>query len=108
MKKNTVAPIAKTNYRVLSVAKVKKLKTAIDKLPDQLNEMKQTVKSDEKEINTALKKISNELDSMSELGEMESLRLQMAMVRLSKMMSALSNILKNLSDTQQSIFRNMK
>lgn len=48
------------------------------------------------------------LDSMSEMGEMESLRLQMAMDRLSKMMSTLSNILKKLSDTAESIVQNLK
>lgn len=52
--------------------------------------------------------IKNDLDSMSEMGEMESLRLQMAMDRMSKMMSTLSNILKKISDTQQSIIQNLK
>lgn len=52
--------------------------------------------------------MKNDLDSMSEMGEMESLRLQMAMDRLSKMMSTLSNILKKISDTAQSITQNLK
>jgi hypothetical protein len=52
--------------------------------------------------------IRNKLDSMSELGEMESLRLQMAMDRRSKMMSTLSNMLKKMSDTSQSITQNLK
>jgi hypothetical protein len=50
----------------------------------------------------------HDLDSMSELGEMETLRLQMAMDRLSKMMSTLSNLLKKIADTNQSIVQNMK
>lgn len=50
----------------------------------------------------------SDLDSMSEMGETESLRLQMAMDRLSKMMSTLSNLLKKVSDTSQSITQNMK
>lgn len=45
---------------------------------------------------------------MSEMGEMESLRLQMAMDRMSKMMSTLSNLLKKISDTQNSIVQNLK
>jgi hypothetical protein len=45
---------------------------------------------------------------MSEMGEMESLRLQMGMDRLSKMMSTLSNILKKISDTANSIIQNLK
>ena len=48
------------------------------------------------------------IDSMSEVGEMESLRLQMAMDRMSKLMSTLSNILKKMSDTSESIVRNLK
>jgi hypothetical protein len=52
--------------------------------------------------------IKKDLDSMSEMGEMESLRLQMAMDRLSKMMSTLSNILKKISDTAESITQNLK
>lgn len=52
--------------------------------------------------------LKGKLDSMSEMGEMESLRLQMAMDRQSKMMSTLSNVLKKISDTGQSIIQNMK
>jgi hypothetical protein len=50
----------------------------------------------------------SQLDSMSEIGETESLRLQMAMDRLSKMMTTLSNVLKKISDTAQSITQNIK
>jgi hypothetical protein len=53
-------------------------------------------------------RLKTDLDSMSELGEMESLRLQMAMDRLSKMMSTLSNLLKKMSDTAESITKNIK
>ena len=52
--------------------------------------------------------VKNKLDSMSEMGEMESLRLQMAMDRLNKMMSTLSNLLKRISDTAESIVQNLK
>lgn len=52
--------------------------------------------------------IKNDLDSMSEMGEMQSLRLQMAMDRLSKMMSTLSNLLKKIEKTQDSIVQNLK
>lgn len=60
------------------------------------------------ELDATKDKIKSDLDSMSEMGEMESLRLQMAMDRMSKMMSTLSNILKKISDTQQSIIQNLK
>ncbi len=60
------------------------------------------------DINHAIDDVKQSLDSMSELGETESLRLQMAMDRLSKMMSTLSNILKKISDAEQSITQNLK
>jgi hypothetical protein len=59
-------------------------------------------------LDAAVDAIKESLDSMSELGETESLRLQMAMDRLSKLMSTLSNILKKISDTSQSITQNLK
>ena len=43
-----------------------------------------------------------------EMGEMESFRLQMAMDRLSKMMSTLSNLLKKIEDTADSLASNIK
>lgn len=52
--------------------------------------------------------VTKDLDSTSELGETESLRLQMAMDRLSKLMTTLSNLLKKISDTGQSIVQNLK
>ena len=59
-------------------------------------------------IDAQLDAIKQSLDSMSELGETESLRLQMAMDRMSKLMSTLSNILKKISDTSNSIVQNLK
>ena len=52
--------------------------------------------------------LQGKLDSMSEMGEMESLRLQMAMDRRSKLLTTLSNVLKKISDTDQSITQNLK
>lgn len=49
-----------------------------------------------------------ELDTLSEMGEMESLRLQLAMDRMSKLMSTVSNLLKKIHDTAQSITQNLK
>ncbi len=48
------------------------------------------------------------LDSMSEMSDVQALRLQMYMDRRSKAMSAISNLLKKISDTQQSIVQNWK
>lgn len=52
--------------------------------------------------------LKDDLDLMGELGEAESLRLQMAMDRMSRMMSMLSNTLKKIADTSQSIVQNLK
>jgi putative addiction module CopG family antidote len=52
--------------------------------------------------------MNNKLDSLSDMGEMASLRLQMAMDRLSKIRATLSNMLKKLGDTAQTITQNLK
>lgn len=59
-------------------------------------------------IDAALAKSKGDLDSMSEMGEMESLRLQIAMDRLSKLMSTMSNLVKKVSDTAQTITQNLE
>lgn len=61
-----------------------------------------------KKLDDATKDPKSDLDSMSEMGEMESLRLQAQMDRTSKMLSTLSNVLKKLSDSAQSITQNLK
>ena len=75
---------------------------------DSLKSVRTTVPVSQSEIDDVKNKAKNDLDSMSEMGEMESLRLQMAMDRMSKMMSTLSNLLKKISDTAQSITQNLK
>lgn len=48
------------------------------------------------------------LDGMSEMSEMTSLRLQMMMDRRSKFISTLSNIMKRISATQDTLVQNLK
>jgi Arc/MetJ-type ribon-helix-helix transcriptional regulator len=48
------------------------------------------------------------LDGMSEMTEMISLRLQMMMDRRSKLISTLSNIMKKISDAQNTLIQNLK
>jgi hypothetical protein len=52
--------------------------------------------------------LKGKLDSMNELSEMTSLRLQMMMDRRSKFITTLSNIMKKVSTTQESITQNLK
>lgn len=74
----------------------------------QLKQFSDSVSITKQEIDNLTASMKNDLDKMSDMGESESLRLQMAMDRLSKMMNTLSNILKKISDTSQSITQNMK
>ncbi|SRR6266536_1670541 len=64
--------------------------------------------SDADKLMLQLDNEKKKLDSMSEMGEMESLRLQMAMDRMSKMMSTLSNLIKKMDQTSDSIIQNLK
>lgn len=98
---------SKTN-KSLSSAKKRKLKSDVEKVLVQFDALKTTVSEATKELKPILEKASDKIDSLNEMGEMESLRLQMAMDRLSKMMTTLSNVMKKLSDTQQSIINNIK
>jgi hypothetical protein len=52
--------------------------------------------------------LQGELDGMNGMSEMTSLRLQMAVDRRSKLMITLSNVMKKMSDTQESIVENLK
>jgi hypothetical protein len=52
--------------------------------------------------------MSDKKDSLSDMSEMQQMRLQMAMDRRSKMVEALSNMMKKMSDTDNSIIKNMK
>jgi putative addiction module CopG family antidote len=52
--------------------------------------------------------LKGQLDSMGEMSELTSLLLQMAMDRRSKVISTLSNILKKISTTQETLVQNLK
>ncbi len=57
------------------------------------------------QLNHALK---DQLDSMNEISETESLRLQMMMDRRSKFITTLSNIMKKIETTEETITQNLK
>jgi putative addiction module CopG family antidote len=52
--------------------------------------------------------LRGQLDSLSEMSEMTSLRLQMAMDRRSKFIETLSNIMKKISTTADTLVQNLK
>jgi len=53
-------------------------------------------------------KMNDELDSMSETGTMQQMRLQMVMDRRAKLFEALSNIMKKMSATKETLNGNLK
>jgi hypothetical protein len=52
--------------------------------------------------------LQSQLDAMNEMSEMTSMRLQMGMDRRSKFVEALSNVMKKIDSTQETIVQNMK
>ncbi len=53
-------------------------------------------------------KLKGKLNGMNEMSEMTSLRLQMTMDRRSKFISTLSNMMKKISTTQDTLVQNIK
>jgi putative addiction module CopG family antidote len=60
------------------------------------------------QLKAILSNLQANLDSMNEISEIASLRLQMVMDRRSKLVSTLSNIMKKISVTEETIVQNMK
>jgi phenylalanyl-tRNA synthetase alpha subunit len=61
-----------------------------------------------RDLETLLEELKSRLDAMNEMSEEASLRLQMTMDRRSKFVSTLSNIMKKISDTQNTLVQNLK
>lgn len=60
------------------------------------------------DIDVMAGQMKSDLDAMSEMGEIQQLKLQSFMDRQNKLVSTLSNILKKISQTQESIIQNLK
>jgi predicted nucleic acid-binding Zn-ribbon protein len=103
-----IKPAMTSQLRVIPSAKTTIVRKDAVQLKLQLSQFQDSVTVLKKDIDNAVDQIKNKLDSKSEMGETESLRLQMAMDRMSKMMSTLSNLLKKISETSQSITQNLK
>jgi hypothetical protein len=63
--------------------------------------------TDNKQLQSIKDNLKDRLDSMNEMSEMTSLRLQMMMDRRSKFISTLSNIMKKISQTQDTLVQNL-
>jgi hypothetical protein len=59
-------------------------------------------------LKSLLDDLKGKLDGMNEMSEMTSLRLQMTMDRRSKFISTLSNIMKKVGTTQETLVQNIK
>ena len=59
-------------------------------------------------LKSLLDDLKGNLDGMNEMSEMTSLRLQMTMDRRSKFIETLSNIMKKISTTQETLVQNIK
>lgn len=82
------------------------MRAAIRDLHSEMN--RAANRSIRKELGDALKDIQGSLSDATELSELTTLRLQMMMDRRSKFISTLSNILKKLSSTQDTLVQNLK
>ncbi|MDP8983207.1 MAG: hypothetical protein M3O35_21745 [Acidobacteriota bacterium] len=61
-----------------------------------------------RQLETLVEDLKSSLDSMNEMSEETSMRLQMAVDRRSKFVAALSNIMKAIGDTQNTLVSNLK
>ncbi|MFN8264958.1 MAG: hypothetical protein U0T11_02740 [Chitinophagaceae bacterium] len=100
--------VNQAKVQMIPAAKMNFVKQRTITLQSQMITFRDSLTNSKVEIDRLLKEIKEQTDKMNEMNEMESLRLQMAMDRLSKIMSTLSNMLKKISETSQSITQNLK
>lgn len=60
------------------------------------------------QLDEAIARAQDNVDSLSELGESEGLKMQVAVDRMNKAMAALSNLMKQVDDTEASLLKNLK
>ena len=60
------------------------------------------------QLDEAIALAQGNVDSLSELSESESLKLQVAVDRMTKAMEALSNLMKQMNDTDATLLKNLK
>ncbi|MEN8118575.1 MAG: hypothetical protein ABFS16_16450 [Bacteroidota bacterium] len=75
---------------------------------EQSNLLEFHVLSEVAQIISDQDELESKLNNMNEMSEMTSLRLQMTMDRRSKFISTLSQIMKKISSTQDSLVQNIK
>jgi len=81
--------------------------TALKQIPNGGN-LRTGIISTVGDLRATPKTLTDKLDSMNEISEMTTLRLQMLMDRRSKFISTLSNIMKSISTTKDTVVGNLK
>jgi hypothetical protein len=95
--KSNVTPIQKTQTTKLQTAQTTtKVNTPINTKPSLT------------EVKTVQEEMRTKLDSMNELGQEQSTKMQLYMDRRTKANATLSNIMRKIAATQDSIIQNMK
>ena len=60
------------------------------------------------DLDASIDELKDRLDSLPDVNEMDQLKLQMLMDRVSKAQTTLSNLLKKISDTSDTVIKNIK
>lgn len=103
LQKLKIVPVAKTSEQEV-VSRMNDLETHMTNLQERQLQL-------QKEFDALLKQqaeLKNKLVAMSEISETSALRLQMMMDRRAKFLETLSNLMKKMSSTSDSIIQNLK
>lgn len=103
LQKLKIVPVAKSSEQEV-VSRMNDLETHMTNLQERQLQL-------QKELDALLKQqaeLKNKLDAMNEISETSALRLQMMMDRRAKFIEALSNLMKKMSSTSETITQNLK
>ncbi len=100
------APCSTSTCRSLA-ARISQIETAAPKSP-KLVRLQVPANPTFGELRQVQDKLNANLDSMNDLSEATSLRLQMTMDRRSKFLETMSNIMKKISTTSDTVVQNLK
>ena len=94
--------------RTIPPTQAVQIRTETKNLKTQLEKLSDSVASMQRDLNMLVESLKSKLDSKDEMSEADKLALQTAMERMNKAYSTISNMMKKMHDTQQSIIGNLK
>jgi len=94
--------------RTIPPTQAVQIRTDTKNLKTQLEKLSDSVASMQRDLNMLVESLKSKLDSKDEMSEADKLALQTAMERMNKAYSTISNMMKKMHDTQQSIIGNLK